>query len=141
MTEAMKGLFNHSFFDPYDHSPLTTGPTTTLSGQVVESQGGGGSIEWGHVVGYSVLGIALLVLSVVLIKQSPHLAERAWEGFLHVVGRIRVMLARGDGQPDEEQYELPDSPPVLPPARPLPLNRTDSDRLASLERVCRSTSV
>ena len=92
-------------------------------------------------VGYSVLGIALVVLSVVLIKQSPHLADRAWEGFLHVVGRIRVMLARGDGQPDEEQYELPDSPPVLPPARPRPLNRTDSDRLASLERVCRSTSV
>ena len=42
MTEAMKGLFNHSFFDPYRHSPSTTGPTTTLSGQVVESQGGGG---------------------------------------------------------------------------------------------------
>ena len=73
----MKGLFNHSFFDPYRHSPSTTGPTTTLSGQVVESQGGGGSIEWGHVVGYSVLGIALAVLSVVLIKYNPHLADRA----------------------------------------------------------------
>ena len=92
-------------------------------------------------MGYSVLGIALFVLSVVLIKQNAHLAERAWEGFLHVVGRIRVRLARSDGQPDEEQYELPDSPPVLPPARSLPLNRTDSDRLAALERACLSTSV
>lgn len=135
-------LFNDSFFDPYDISRFTTEATTTLSDQVVSVQGGGGSIEWGHVVGYSVLGIALAVLSVVLIKYNPHLADRAWELFLQVIGRIRVALARGDGQPDEEQYEMPGPAPPLPLGRPQPLNRTDSDRLAALEQqAARSTCV
>ena len=139
---AYNQLFNDSFFDPYDHKRFTTEATTTLGDQVVVAKGEGGSIEWLHVAGYSVLGIALVTLSVVLIKYNTDLADRAWELFLQVAGRIRVALARGDGQPDEEQYEYPGSPPPLPLDRPLPLNRTDSDRLAALEhQVGRSTCV
>ena len=139
MAEA---LFNESFFDPYDLSRFSTGPTTTLGDQMVEVQGEGGSIEWGHVVGYSVLGAALAALSILLIKKHPELADGAWRFFLQVVGRIRVLLARGDGQPAEGQYESP-APPLSSLDRPLPPSRIDLElRDVKIERPrARSTAV
>ena len=92
-------------------------------------------------VGYSLLGLGFAVLAVVTVKYNPELSRRFAEFFGQIVGRVRVLLARGDGQPDDPQYELAEMPPLPPPARPLPLNRTDSDRLAALERLARSTCV
>ena len=139
---AYHQLFNDSFYDPYDHKRFTTEATTTIGDHVVKAQGGGGSIEWVHVVGYSILGLGLAVVSFLLIKQNPELADRAWDFCVRVVGRIRVLLARGDGETGEEEYEMPEVAPPLPLARAPPLNRTDSDRLAALERqVSRSTCV
>ena len=139
---AYHQLFNDSFYDPYDHKRFTTEATTTIGDHVVKAQGGDGSIPWVHVVGYSVLGLGLAVVSILLIRQNPGLADRAWGFFLRVLGQIRILLARGDRQPDEEEYEMPEVAPPLLPARSLPLNRTDSDRLAALERqVSRSTCV
>ena len=139
--EAIRALHNDSFFDPYDPGRFTTDPTTTVSDQVVVAQGGGGSIEWGLVVGYSLLGLGCAVLAVATIRHNPELSRRFTEFFGQIVGRLRVMFARGDGHPDDSQYELADFPPLPPLARPLPLNRTDSDRLAALERLGRSTCV
>ena len=139
--EAIRALHNDSFFDPYDPGRFTTDPTTTVSDQVVVAQGGGGSVQWGLVVGYSLLGLGFAVLAVVTVKYNPELSRRFAEFFGQIVGRVRVLLARGDGQPDDPQYELAEMPPLPPPARPLPLNRTDSDRLAALERLARSTCV
>ena len=139
--EAIRALHNESFFDSYNSDLFTTDSTTTLRDQVVAAQGGEGSIPWGLVAGYSLLGLGFGVLAVVTVKYNPELSRWFAELFGQIIGRVRVMLARGDGQPVDSQYELAELPPPPPPARPLPLNRTDSDRLAALEHYGRSTCV
>ena len=93
-------------------------------------------------MGYSLLGLGFAVLAAVTVRQNPDLSRRFTKFFGQIIGRIRVLLTRGNGQPDDSQYESAELPPLPPPACFPLLNRTDSDRLAALgHQDARSTCV
>ena len=63
------------------------------------------------------------------------------DAILRFARRVRDFFGRrGLGHGDEESYAVPDLGPLPPVVPALPLNRTDSDRLAEV-RECQSTSV
>ena len=129
---------NHSLVDDYDKQRFATVATPVCGQGVV--QGGGGWDFWKHVIGYGVLGLGFVVILVLGVFGKLDPLIDIGDAILRFLRRVRDFFRPRVPNHDEERYEMPDLGPLPPVVPALPLNRTDSDRLADA-RVCRSTRV
>ena len=136
---ALEELMNHSLVDDYDKQRFAS-VATPVCGQGVVQEGGGWDL-WKHVIGYGIVGLGFVVVLVLGAFGKLDPLIDVGDAFLRFARRVRDFFGRrGLGRDDEESYAVPDLGPLPPVVPALPLNRTDSDRLAEV-RECQSTSV
>ena len=136
--EVLKFLMNHSLVDDYDKRRFVTVATPVCDQGV--AQGGGGWDDWKHVIGYGIVGLGFVVILVLGAFGKLDPLIDVGDAFLRFARRVRDFFWRRGPGHDDERYEMPDLGPLPPVVPALPLNRTDSDRLAEA-RIGRSTCV
>ena len=128
-----KFVFNVSFFDHFESTTGRPVSSTPLS-QVVGREAARGTPEWVMPLVIGLLGTLCLVLTLVIIKLKPELADRFVGFVLRTFDNLMRRLGRNQEDEQEQAYELPDYPAFPSSGRPL-ANRTDSERLRRCSAV------